>query len=175
MKDYIIIGAGQAGLAMAYYLNKQKANYLVIDANSEIGAPWLKRWDSLKLFTPSEFNNLPGMKFPHKKGHYADKYEVAKYLKSYVKKFDIPVAFNQKVNSLKKESDYFIVKGESQIYKTKNVIVATGPFHTPFTPPAMLIFQRMFFKYIVSTIKALINYKMEQHWLLELEILESRF
>jgi len=135
MKDYIIIGAGQAGLAMAYYLNKQRANYIVVDANSEIGAPWLKRWDSLKLFTPSEFNNLPGMNFPHEKGHYADKYEVAKYLKSYVKKFNIPVAFNQKVSSLKKENDYFIVKGESQIYKTKNVIVATGPFHTPFTPP----------------------------------------
>ena len=78
MKDYIIIGAGQAGLAIAYYLNKQNVSYMVVDANSETGAPWLKRWDSLKLFTPSEFNNLPGMKFPHQKGHYADKYEVAK-------------------------------------------------------------------------------------------------
>jgi len=134
MKDYIIIGAGQAGLAMAYYLNKQKANYLIVDANSETGAPWLKRWDSLKLFTPSEFNNLPGMKFPHKKGHYADKYEVANYLKSYVTKFNIPIAFNQKVSSLKKEEDYFIVKGETQTYKAKNVVVATGPFHKPFTP-----------------------------------------
>ena len=50
MKDYIIIGAGQSGLAIAYYLHKQNVNYLVLDANTEIGAPWLKRWDSLKLF-----------------------------------------------------------------------------------------------------------------------------
>jgi len=135
MKDYIIIGAGQAGLAMAYYLNKKNANYLIVDANNEAGEPWLKRWDSLKLFTPSEFNNLPGMKFPHEKGHYADKYEVANYLKSYVAKFNIPIAFNQKVSSLKKENNHFIVKGETQVYKAKNVIVATGPFHTPFTPP----------------------------------------
>ena len=55
MKDFIIIGAGQAGLSIAFYLNQQKADYLIVDANNEIGAPWLKRWDSLKLFTPSEF------------------------------------------------------------------------------------------------------------------------
>lgn len=135
MKDYIIIGAGQAGLAMAYYLTKKKANYLIVDANSETGEPWLKRWDSLKLFTPSEFNNLPGMKFPHEKGYYADKYEVANYLKSYVDNFNIPIAFNQKVSSLKKEGDHFIITGETQVYKAKNVVVATGPFHKPFTPP----------------------------------------
>ncbi|MFD0963874.1 flavin-containing monooxygenase [Pseudofulvibacter geojedonensis] len=134
MKDYIIIGAGQAGLAMAYYLKKQQKNFIVVDANKEVGAPWLKRWDSLKLFTPSEFNNLPGMKFPSKKGHYANKYEVADYLKAYVKEFDIPIAFNQKVHSLKKEDDVFIIKSDTQRYTSRNVIIATGPFHTPFTP-----------------------------------------
>ena len=134
MKDYIIIGAGQAGLAIAYYLNKQNANYLIVDANSETGAPWLKRWDSLKLFTPSEFNHLPGMKFPHKKGHYANKYEVADYLKKYVDKFDIPIEFNQKIISLKKESKVFILKSDTKEFTAKNVIIATGPFHKPFTP-----------------------------------------
>ena len=134
MKDFIIIGAGQSGLAIAYHLNKRNANYLIVDANSEIGAPWLKRWTSLKLFTPSEFNNLPGMDFPHKKGHYANKFEVADYLKSYVSKFEIPVEFNQKITSLKKENDVFILKSDSKNYEAKNVIIATGPFHKPFTP-----------------------------------------
>ena len=135
MKDYIIIGAGQAGLAIAYYLNKQNANYLIVDANTETGAPWLKRWDSLKLFTPSEFNNLPGMKFPHKKGHYANKYEVSNYLKDYVTKFNIPIEFNHKIKSLKKEDGVFILKSDTKKFEAKNVIVATGPFHKPFTPP----------------------------------------
>ncbi len=135
MKDYIIIGSGQAGLAIAYYLNKQNANYLIIDANTETGAPWLKRWDSLKLFTPSEFNNLPGMKFPHKKGHYANKYEVANYLKDYVTKFKIPIEFNHKITSLKKEDGVFTLKSDTKQFEAKNVIVATGPFHKPFTPP----------------------------------------
>jgi putative flavoprotein involved in K+ transport len=134
MKDYIIIGAGQSGLAIAYYLHKKKANYLIVDANAETGAPWLKRWDSLKLFTPSEFNNLPGMDFPHKKGHYADKFEVAKYLKSYVSKFDIPIEFNHKISSLKKVNKNFILESNSKKFEAKNVIIATGPFHKPFTP-----------------------------------------
>ncbi|WP_299666978.1 NAD(P)/FAD-dependent oxidoreductase [uncultured Polaribacter sp.] len=134
MKDYIIIGAGQSGLAIAYYLYQKKANYLIVDANSETGAPWLKRWDSLKLFTPSEFNNLPGMDFPHEKGHYADKYEVAKYLKSYVSKFKIPIEFNHKIKALKKENGVFKLESDRKKFEAKNVIIATGPFHKPFTP-----------------------------------------
>lgn len=133
-KDFIIIGAGQAGLAMAYYLSKQQKDYLIVDANNEIGAPWLKRWDSLKLFTPSEFNHLPGMDFPHKKGHYASKYEVAAYLKSYVNHFKIPIDFHQKVSNLEKIEDYFVLKSTTKTYRAKQVVVATGPFHTPFTP-----------------------------------------
>ena len=134
MKDYIIIGAGQSGLAIAYHLNKKNANYLIIDANSETGAPWLKRWDSLKLFTPSEFNSLPGMKFPFKKGHYANKYEVADYLKAYVFKFNIHIEFNHKITSLRKENGRFILESESKKFEAKNVIIATGPFHKHFTP-----------------------------------------
>lgn len=135
MKDYIVIGAGQAGLSIAYYLDKMGADYLVLDANNEVGEPWLKRWDSLKLFTPSEFNNLPGLEFPCKKGYYADKYEVANYLKKYVEHFNIPVAFNQKVVSLEKENEIFHIETGDKSYRSSQVIVATGPFHTPFTPP----------------------------------------
>jgi len=134
MRDFIVIGAGQAGMAMAYYLTQNKQDFLVVDANRDIGAPWLKRWDSLKLFTVSEYNHLPGLSFPHPKGYYANKYDVANYLKSYVEKFKIPIDFNQKIKSLKKVDDYFVLESDNQTYKAKNVIVATGPFHTPFTP-----------------------------------------
>lgn len=135
MKDFIIIGAGQSGLSIAYYLKKQHRDFLMLDANAQVGAPWLKRWDSLKLFTPSEFNNLPGLPFPHKKGHYANKYEVAAYLKKYVNQFNIPIKFNEKITTLKKEKDHFILESKDSVFKTKNVIVSTGPFHTPYTPP----------------------------------------
>ena len=63
MLDYVIIGGAQAGLAMAYHLKQMNKKFIVIDGEKEIGASWLNRWNSLKLFTPTEYNHLPGLKF----------------------------------------------------------------------------------------------------------------
>jgi putative flavoprotein involved in K+ transport len=135
MYDFIIIGAAQAGLSMAYELKQQGKNYLVLDKEDEVGASWLKRWDSLTLFTPSEFNNLKGMDFPKPKGHYPDKYEVANYFKAYVEKFNIPIRFDTLVTEIQDKTDYFIIKHEEGFYEAEQVIIATGPFHIPYTPP----------------------------------------
>ncbi|MEZ9593237.1 flavin-containing monooxygenase [Shewanella sp. 10N.261.52.F9] len=135
MKEFIIIGAGQSGLSMAYNLSQHKKDYLILDANEHIGAPWLKRWDSLKLFTPTEYNHLPGMPFPFPKGYYPNKYEVADYLKCYAEKFSIPIEFNQKITSVKKVNGIFEITSATASYQAKQLIIATGPFHTPYTPP----------------------------------------
>ncbi|WP_289445729.1 NAD(P)-binding protein, partial [Klebsiella pneumoniae] len=62
--DTVIIGGGQAGLAMGYYLSQQKQDFVILDAHGRGGDSWRKRWDSLRLFTPTGFNHLPGMSFP---------------------------------------------------------------------------------------------------------------
>lgn len=132
--DSIIVGAGQSGLAMAYELKKLNRNFVLIDGDSEIGGSWLRRWDSLKLFTPTEFNHLGGMPFPAPKGHYPDKYEVAQYLKDYVAKFDLDVRLNQMVFAIEKEGNLFKVECQEEVFYANEVIMATGPFHIPFTP-----------------------------------------
>lgn len=134
MQDFIIIGGGQAGLSIGYYLQQASYNFTILDGANEVGEAWLKRWDSLKLFTPSEFNNLPGMEFPCAKGHYPNKYEVASYLKSYVANFDLPVTLNCRVSSVKKQEGYFSVYSSTGLHFATQVIVATGPFHIPFIP-----------------------------------------
>lgn len=134
MLDYIIIGAAQSGLAMAYQLNKMDKKYLIVDGGSKIGESWLNRWDSLKLFTTTEYNHLPGLQFDAPIGHYPDKYEVANYFKQYVEKFNIPVQFDTLVTNLKKTSEGFEVESKGNVLKAKNVVIATGPFHTPYTP-----------------------------------------
>ena len=63
MLDFVIVGGAQAGLSMAYHLHEMGKKYVVLDGGDEIGASWLNRWDSLKLFTPTEYNDLPGLKF----------------------------------------------------------------------------------------------------------------
>ncbi len=154
MFDYIIIGAGQAGLSMAYHLKQQNANFIVLDSANEIGASWLSRWDSLKLFTPTEFNHLPGLEFPAPNGEYPDKHDVANYFKSYVKKYDLPIQLQTEVKNVVKKEDknndknnrIFEVTSVSLAdnaastdaknkYHTKKIIIASGPFHTPFVPP----------------------------------------
>ena len=135
MLDYVVIGGAQAGLSMAYHLKTMSKKFIVVDGENEIGASWLNRWDSLKLFTPTEYNHLPGLKFDAHKGHYPTKVEVANYFKLYVKKFQIPVQLNTLVTSVRKTKEGFFVTHKDGEIEAKNVIVATGPFHIPYTPP----------------------------------------
>ncbi len=134
MLDFIVVGAAQAGLAMAYYLKQQGHNFLVVDKETEIGASWMNRWDSLTLFTPSEFNNMPGMEFPAEKGHYPSKTEVAGYFKEYVQNFDIPVQLETYIQKITRVNDHFLLKSPQGDLKARNVVIATGPFHIPYTP-----------------------------------------
>ncbi len=134
MKDFVIIGAAQAGLSMAYFLKQQKKDFLILDKENEIGASWLKRWDSLTLFTPTEFNHLIGMPFPAPKGHYPDKYEIAAYFKNYAETFEFPVQLNTLAERIEKTADGFKISTNKEAIFCKQVIVATGPFHIPFTP-----------------------------------------
>ena len=135
MLDYVIIGGAQAGLSMAYHLKLMDKKFIVVDGEKEIGASWLNRWDSLNLFTPTEYNHLPGLKFDAPNGHYPPKYEVSNYFKTSVTTFNIPVQLNTLVTSVRKTEKCFHVTYKENEIETRNVIVATGPFHIPYTPP----------------------------------------
>ncbi|MEX6627396.1 flavin-containing monooxygenase [Tenacibaculum salmonis] len=135
MLDYVVIGGAQAGLSMAYHLKQMDKKFIVLDGEKEIGASWLNRWDSLKLFTPTEYNHLPGLKFDTPKGHYPTKVEVSNYFKNYVSEFKIPVQLDTLVTSVRKNENGFYVTYKGGEIETKNVIIATGPFHIPYTPP----------------------------------------
>lgn len=135
MLDFIIIGAAQAGLSMAYHLKQKGLNHLVVDGGNEVGSSWLNRWDSLKLFTPTEYNHLPGLNFEAPKGYYPSKYEVAAYFKQYVEHFEIPVQHNTLISSISKTDAVFELNYDGGTLQAKNVIIATGPFHIPYTPP----------------------------------------
>lgn len=132
--DTIVIGGGQAGLAVGYFLMQQGANFIILDENPRTGDAWRKRWDNLKLFTPSKFNSLPGLAFPKPADDLPTKDEVADYLEGYVKQFNLPVKHGMKVEGLSHNSQGYHISTGASNFSARNVIVATGPFQTPYTP-----------------------------------------
>jgi putative flavoprotein involved in K+ transport len=131
----VVIGGSQAGLAMAWHLAQQGLRFVVLEADPEVGHVWRSRWDSLKLFTPAQYDALPGMAFPAPADTYPTKDPVADYLQAYAAAFNLPVRLNARVTRLSKTDDGFEVHTADQIYRARQVVVATGPFQVPFVPP----------------------------------------
>lgn len=132
--DVLVIGGGQAGLAMGYYLQRTGCDFVIVDGASEIGDSWRSRWDSLVLFTPRQFDNLPGLPFPGEADTYPTKDEVATYLKTYAATFDLPVRTNTRISKVVKEGDRFVAAADDASIEATQVVVTTGPFQTPFVP-----------------------------------------
>ena len=89
-RDVVIIGAGQAGLAIGYHLARQGRDFTILEAAPELGSAWRSRWDSLKLFTPARYDGLPGRDFPGPPDSYPTRDEVVDYLTAYARDFDLP-------------------------------------------------------------------------------------
>jgi putative flavoprotein involved in K+ transport len=132
--DVVVIGAGQAGLAMGYFLKKQGSDFVIVDAAAEVGHVWRSRWDSLRLFTPGEFDALPGLPFPARAGTHPTKDDVADYLQEYARTFALPVRLDTRVTRVHRLDDRFVVETSTGIFHTQQVVVATGPFQRPHVP-----------------------------------------
>ena len=136
--DVVVVGGSQSGLAMAWHLAKQGLRFVVLEAAAELGHVWRSRWDSLKLFTPAQYDALPGMAFPAPADTYPTKDPVADYLRDYAKAFDLPVRLNARVTSLTRTDEGFEVRTADQTYRAREVVVATGPHFAAHTGTAPL-------------------------------------
>jgi putative flavoprotein involved in K+ transport len=130
----IVVGGGQAGLAAGYFLAQQGDRFAILDENMRTGEAWRSRWDSLRLFTPSKYNGLPGMPFPKPDFYFPSKDEVADYLEAYAGKFRLPVRHGVKVEALNRDDQVYRLSTGAGSFYARNVIVATGPYQKPYTP-----------------------------------------
>ena len=88
--EVVVIGAGQAGLAIGYHLARQGRRFVIVDGADSIGSAWRSRWDSLVLFTPRRYSGLPGLPFPGDPDGYPGRDEVIAYLEQYAVTFGLP-------------------------------------------------------------------------------------
>lgn len=134
MYHTVIIGAGQAGLAMGYYLKQINQSFIMLDKSQGIGDEWRKRYDSLVLFTPRMYSSLPGLPLEGELHEFPSKDEIARYLEQYAESFQLPIQLRTEVKRVRKKNNCFYVETNDQAYEAENVVIASGPFQTPNIP-----------------------------------------
>lgn len=132
--DVLVVGGGQAGLAIGHHLAQQGRSFRILEAADRPAAAWRSRWDSLRLFTPVRRSSLPGLPFPGDPDHYPSRDEVVAYLTEYARRFELPVEHSTRVTGLSRGDDGYVVEAAGRTYTAGQVVVATGPFQNPRVP-----------------------------------------
>lgn len=130
----VVIGGGQAGLAVGQALKDQGEDFVILDASDRVGDAWRARWASLRLFTPAQYDGLPGMPFPAAAGSFPTKDEMADYLAAYAERFDLPIRGAVRVERLERTPEGYGVVTTAGVVTADRVVLATGTHPSPRTP-----------------------------------------
>ena len=133
-KDVLIVGGGQVGLALAYFLRRHKLEYTILDCGEEPGGAWQHGWESLHLFSPAQWSSLPGWPMPPSHEGYPSKMHVMHYLAEYEKRYKIPVERPVKVRAVRKENGIFVAYTDKGEWESQTIVSATGKWSHPFIP-----------------------------------------
>src|SRR5213593_4306373 len=132
--ETIVIGGGQAGLAVGYHLARRGRPFVILDGNERVGDAWRTRWDSLRLFTPARYDGLPGWRFPGPGWSFPTKDEMADYLEAYAARFELPVRTGSRVERLSRQGDRYVIATADRRFEADHVVVASGAHQSPKVP-----------------------------------------
>ncbi|MDF2094229.1 ArsO family NAD(P)H-dependent flavin-containing monooxygenase [Knoellia sp. 3-2P3] len=141
--DVAVIGAGQAGLATAYYLRRAGlepgTGYVVLDANPAPGGAWQHLWPSLRLFSPAEYSSLPGWLMPTPSGAgFPPAEHVVDYLTRYEERYELPVHHGTRVLEVCRADTEprgpLVLRTADGAWAARAVVSATGTWGRPFVP-----------------------------------------
>lgn len=132
--DTLVIGGGQTGLTVGYELARTGRTFVILDASESIGDSWRNRWDSLLLFTPTGFFELPGLEVPGPVDRFVTKDETADIIEQYARDQGLPVLSDTNVTRLSREGDHFLAETPDETFRARNVVVAMANHQEPKVP-----------------------------------------
>ena len=132
----VIVGGGQAGLAISYYLKQEGREHVILERTAAIANAWRnERWDSFTLVTPNFQVRMPGAEYNGDDPYgFMSKEQVVKYFDDYVERFDLPVHCGVEVFSVEMQGKRYAVRTSEGDYETDNVVIATGLYQSPRIP-----------------------------------------
>lgn len=142
--DVVIIGAGQAGLASAYYLRRAGVSFVLLDAEDGPGGAWRHAWNSLRLFSLASFSSLPGWMMPARsETTYPARDDVVDYLSRYEERYKFHIERPVSVTSVRSIDGGLEVVSDKGQWKARAVLSATGTWARPYIPdyPGASVFQ----------------------------------
>jgi putative flavoprotein involved in K+ transport len=132
--ETVVIGGGQAGLAVGHHLLKRERPFVILDEQERVGDNWRRHYDSLRLYSPARLAGLPGMAFSAPAWTFPTKDEMANHLEHYARTFGLPVRSGTRVERISRNGGGYVVDCGDRRLEAENVVVATGTFGRPFTP-----------------------------------------
>jgi putative flavoprotein involved in K+ transport len=131
--DTLIVGAGQAGLALSHYLTSAGHEHVLLE-RGRLGQAWHDRWDSLTLLSPNWMNRLPGGEPHANENGFLDRGQFIAYLDDYARSFGAPVLERTEVRSVRRLDGGFRIDTSTGRWSARNVVIATGDAALPNVP-----------------------------------------
>ena len=134
--DTVVVGGGQAGLAISYYLTQEGREHVVFERAPAVANAWRnQRWNSFTLVTPNFQVRMPGAEYEGNDPYgFMPLGKVVKYFDDYVEYFRLPVHCGVKVFSVEKHGGTYAVRTSEGDYEADNVVIATGLYQSPKIP-----------------------------------------
>lgn len=134
--ETVIVGGGQAGLSLSYYLTREKREHIVLEKTQRAGSVWTqKRWDSFSLVTPNWTFRLPGAEYTDADPHgFMLRAEIDRRFQDYVRDQALPLRFGTQVESVEPQEQGYRVSANGHSYRARNVVVASGLFQRAKVP-----------------------------------------
>lgn len=132
--DVLIVGAGQAGLATAYFLRRTGLRFVLLDQEGGAGGAWRHAWPSLQLFSPAPWSSLPGWRIPLSPETYPTRDQIIDYLGAYETRYELPIERPTTVTAIFPEPNGYRVETDHGPRSARAVVSATGTWSAPYVP-----------------------------------------